>query len=580
MEARNRHLPEWFNRMSTGQIRLPRFQRYQAWGHSEVSDLLEAVLRGLPVGATLILEVGDREQFLSRTMEGAPEPSERATEQLLDGQQRLTALWRSFNDNYRDRTYFVYFESDEEHGGVEIPLVFGQARWSRNGNRYPLWADEPAEVAQRGYLPLRLLRPEDLGTEIEEWCDPAANGDLAESRRLERKIRGLRDLVTTYNVPFLSLPTTTPKDVAVNVFIKMNTTSVRLTPFDIVVAQVEEAAGESLHDLVAELRARVTEVDAYESAPELILSTAALREDRAPTQASYQRLDLHRLVGDWDSLTAGIGWVVQVLEEEGIFDGARLPTVAVLPVLGALHEVVPAALDARGNASTLIRKYLWRSFFTRRYENAASTGALQDYRAMRDALSAGEPDAKAPIFDESQYPLPTIEELKLAGWPKARDILARAVQAVALRAGAFDLADGSKVTRANLTLREYHHLFPSHLLTVDGGITPQDSSRALNCALITWNTNRNISAKEPLKYLRERAERSALGEEEIRGRLATHLIPYDELAVGGYEEMTDRVAAQTRIQEDYERFIAVRAELMLSAMRTLCDGRRWPEVRA
>lgn len=199
---------------------------------------------------------------------------------------------------------------------------------------------------------------------------------------------------------------------------------------------------------------------------------------------------------------------------------------------------------------------------------------------MRDALSAGEPDAEAPIFDDSQYPLPTIEELKLAGWPKARDILARAVQAVALRAGAFDLADGSQVTRANLTLREYHHLFPNHLLTADGGITPQDSSRALNCALITWNTNRNISAKEPLQYLRERAERSALGEEEIRGRLATHLIPYNELAVGGYEEMTDRVAAQMRIQEDYERFIAARAELMLSAIRTLCDGRRWPEVRA
>jgi len=31
MEARNRPLPEWFNRLKTGQLRLPRFQRFEAW---------------------------------------------------------------------------------------------------------------------------------------------------------------------------------------------------------------------------------------------------------------------------------------------------------------------------------------------------------------------------------------------------------------------------------------------------------------------------------------------------------------------------------------------------------------------
>lgn len=70
MNASDRLLPEWFNRIRTGQIRLPRFQRFEAWGHNEVSGLLEAVLRGLPAGATLILEVGDAEPFKSRPMEG------------------------------------------------------------------------------------------------------------------------------------------------------------------------------------------------------------------------------------------------------------------------------------------------------------------------------------------------------------------------------------------------------------------------------------------------------------------------------------------------------------------------------
>ena len=577
MEARNRPLPEWFNRIRTGQLRLPRFQRFQAWGHSEVSDLLEAVLRGLPAGATLILEVGDKEAFISRTMMGAPPPSERVTEQLLDGQQRLTALWRSLQDGYEDRTYFVYWGADEEPDG-NTPCVFGQARWWRDSKRFPVWADSPEEVAERGYLPLRLLRPGDIAGEMNEWCNAAAKGDLVKGYELNGKLRDLRERVMPYNIPFLSLPTTTPKDVALNVFIKMNTTSVRLTPFDIVVAQVEEETGQSLHDLASGLKARVPEAEAYAPAPDLILSTAALREDRPPTQASYLRLDLQRLVQQWDSLTAGLSWVVEILEGESIFDEDRLPTTAVLPVLGALHDFVPEALDARGNALSLVRKYLWRSFLTRRYDNAAATRALQDFRGLRDALRDGTADAGAPIFDESQYPLPSVDELRHAGWPKARDILGRGILAVSIKAGAHDLADDSRAARGNLARREYHHLFPHHLLTSVGGLSPRDSERALNCALVTWNTNRNIAAKEPLNYLRERAERSTLGEDEIRARLTSHLIPYEALAAGGYDEMRDQAAAQTRVREDYERFLTARAELLLNPIRVLCEGRRWPEM--
>jgi len=48
-------------------VRLPRFQRLESWSHAEVTSLLESVLRGLPAGAALVLEVGDREHFISRT---------------------------------------------------------------------------------------------------------------------------------------------------------------------------------------------------------------------------------------------------------------------------------------------------------------------------------------------------------------------------------------------------------------------------------------------------------------------------------------------------------------------------------
>ena len=84
MHAHDRFLPEWFARIRSRQITLPRFQRHVAWGHGEVGGLMTTVLRGLPAGAALILEVGDREKFASRTMTDAPEAGSRVTELLLD----------------------------------------------------------------------------------------------------------------------------------------------------------------------------------------------------------------------------------------------------------------------------------------------------------------------------------------------------------------------------------------------------------------------------------------------------------------------------------------------------------------
>lgn len=568
MEARNRSLEDWFTRVRTGQVRLPRFQRYEAWGHGEVAALLEAVLRGLPSGAVLVLEVGDHEPFVSRTMVGAPAPTERVVEQLLDGQQRLTGLWRSLNNDYPDRTYLVRFEDDEEHDG-QVPAVYGQSRYYRNGQRYPLWVDDPVQVHERGFLPLLLCRPGDLGSEIKDWCQLATSKDNEAAWALSERITELRKRVTTYNIPFLSLPAQTPRDVALDVFIKLNTSSVKLSAFDIVVAQFEEATGQSLHELVEEVHSSVPGLRRYRRPEDLVLDVAALRSDRRPSQASYQQLDLTEVAKQWDEIIDGLAWTVSFLEDEKVFDGERLPSVAVLPVLAALHPHLPKSLDALGNARSLLRKYLWRAFLTPRYESSAGTRALQDYRGLRSLLGGGsEPP---PIFDEDQYPLPDQATLLRAGWPKTKETVARGIMAMSLRAGGRDLADGTAASIESLPKREYHHLFPDSLIQGAGEMPVGDSYRALNCALVTWNTNRNISAKAPLVYLRERVERGVLGEDAVRDRLSTHLIPYESLAQAGFEGLKDDELGEA-IRSSYEQFLNSRAALMVDYAAKLCDG--------
>ena len=494
---------------------------------------------------------------------------------LLDGQQRLTALWKSLNDLYTDRTYLVYYEEGDDRR--KVPRVHGLARWRHDGRRYPIWVDDPPSVRDRGYFPLRLLRPGEVAfAEIRAWCDAAARDDIQRSRDIEDEIFPLRDRIITFNLPYLALPSTTPPHVALDVFIKMNTSSVRLTAFDIIVARFEGQTGQSLHQLVHDLAAQVPELQSYQTPEDLILSAAAMREDRTPTQASFHRLDLNRLADTWVELTDGIRWLIRALEEESILDADRLPTVAILPVLVALHEHIPQALDDRGRAKALVRSYIWRSFFTRRYDNSAGTRALQDLRGLIATIRSGGTHNQAPIFDDDEFPLPTVEEIVRAGWPRRKDTLARAVLALALKRGARDFADDEQATRQQLSRREYHHLFPDHLLTNDGGLSTDESYRALNCALITWNTNRRIAAKEPIRYLQERAKVAALGEGEVRRRLDSHLIPYDELSVGGYGAIDDWTERAAQIKRDYRAFLYRRAELMQYAIRELCNGEVWP----
>ncbi|HXP23771.1 MAG TPA: DUF262 domain-containing protein [Candidatus Sulfotelmatobacter sp.] len=574
MHAHDRFLPEWFNRIRSRQITLPRFQRHIAWGQTEVSGLLTTVLRGLPSGAALVLEVGDDEKFKSRTMVDAPESGGKVAEQLLDGQQRLTALWRSLHDKYYDRTYLIGYEDDASDDTEKLPYVFGQARWKKNGTRYPVWVDEPSTCWERGFIPITLLRPEDILPEIRNWIASAVGNDNERQNDLFDKIIALRDKVKAFNLPFLALPAKTPKEVALDVFVKMNTSSVHLTTYDIVVALVEEETGRSLHEHVDDLGAAIPRATAYAELPGLVLDVVALRQDRIPSQAGYRGIDYGKMLKEWQAAVDGIRGMVSFLEEEAIFDAQRLPSYTAIPIIAALWEHLPSQPDKLGNARHLLRKFLWRAFLTSRYEQSSTSNALQDFRGLRRVLTEGAAEATVPILNAESYVLPGRELLLRADWPKGKTILGRGILALTIKSGAEDLADGIKATVGSITSkehpREYHHLFPAATLE-DAGIPDEQIFRALNCALITWRTNRTISDKDPVRYLRERAENGTLGEDELRRRLRTHLVPYSELAVG-YATLSDD-ERRNRVKTDYERFLAARADIVASAIQFAGEGK-------
>ena len=586
MEARNRKLSEWYGKIQHAEIRLPRFQRFEAWDRWRIGSLLEMVIRNLPLGITLILEVGDEEKFISRHLVTAPETNGRVYEHLLDGQQRLTALWRAFHNNYEWETFFIYlkefddFDKDED---LEDMSAYWRGRYMKKGEKYPLWCDEPARTLHRGMIPTHLLRPEDIQGEIDDWIEQATkplepqDGSKEEikkffdfQKRVSDRIKDLRSVVANYNLPYLSLPSHTDKSVALSVFINMNTNSKPLSQYDIVVAEVENLMGKSLHDLEEELNRKHPEVARYSSLPELVLTTSALLQGFIPNQRGVWDMDKNKMVEKWDRMVGGLNRMAAFMKGEGIFDEQRLPTNAVLAVIAALYADIPISGDKRGQDELLLKKYLWYAFFTDRYENSAATHAFSDFKPLGGIIRGDTKDdgsrfslSDVPIFNE--HSLAEAEELMSVEWPKRATIRGRGILAVASRLGALDFSTGERLDVHNIEHRHYHHIFPDGLLKE----VEANSFLALNCALISDKTNISIGRKDPLEYLKDRYKWTT--EAIVRERLQSHLIPIQELANGGYDGLSKKERAE-KVKNDFNLFLKKRAELIVKTVNLLVEG--------
>ncbi|MFA0284390.1 DUF262 domain-containing protein [Vibrio sp. 10N.222.55.F12] len=593
--AQDRQVSVWFQKIQSGEIKLPRFQRHQAWDKNRVCSLLDTVTKNLPLGVTLLLDV-DKEQFVSRYLVTAPETQGRVTEHLLDGQQRLTALWRALHNNYDGISYFLYIdtynEAKDETEKTHESQVWYWSRWTnKSGKTMPLWVDVPSECLKRGVIPMHLFRPGDIASEIDMWVDtaliaskPTADMESFETllmdwmnkkAKLKDYIRDVRETITHFNLPYLALPSQTTKETALQVFINMNTNSKPLSQYDIIRAEIEGVKDVSLDDYQDTLDQKYPAIQYYFELPFLILATSALMQGKLPNQRGMWDMSKEGMVDNWDQMSLGLSKMAAFMESQSIYDRSRLPTNAVLAVIAALYVDIPENLDSRGNFEILLKKYLWSSFFTDRYENSAASHAFNDFVVLRSIVKAElKPDGSlftemdVPVLNRDLYPLSTDDELKRVGWPKRESIRGRGIMAVFSKLGAHDFADGSPLTRQQLIdgRRHYHHVFPDALLKEVGA----ESYFALNCALITDKTNLNISNKDPMNYLKDRYNWTS--EDIVNTRLQSHLIPLEELKCGDYDGFSGEEKV-TKVTHDFAQFIAKRAAYVATAVEILAQGR-------
>ena len=593
-EYRDRAVNEWLTMAEEGQIALPTFQRSYVWSDNEIIErYVNAVVENRPTGIFLVIQndQGAQPLFPSRTVKDIGADLRNVTELLLDGQQRLTSLWKAFNGS-ASVSYYVRV-ADITQRELTICRIESESRVSPRGRALLT----PEFAYRENLIPLEILRDlpsadRDLG-QIWEWCSGAL-GAGNPARLLERSIGQLRvQLLFDRHLHYCVLGTDTSDVMAIEIFVESNQSPVRVNEFDIAVALAFAGGEEELRERLSDFnqRSNVTshyfrnsddDEDIIPRLGEWLLFAACLHQGVSPKKQNFERVI--RALFDQPGvdpqvllqrLLENIEFALNMLAEHGAPTRDTLPALPPMHVLAALRPELDGVATAlrRSIANRLVSSYIWRSFFTDRYERQANDRLYDDFTGLRNCIREISADgifrneSLPSIFNEDLHSLPNEDDLgsleRPVPWIKRVARLGRAVASLTLSPLPHDWVTGERLDTPRIRRLERqreldrHHIFPRTVLRGQLPGTPVEERlkiyHGLNGAVLDGSTNNTIPNQTPSDYLQWILQQRGgpAQEAQLRSYVEGHLVPYDALTI-----------TEGTLHDRYENFIRERARMI------------------
>ena len=566
---------QWMDEMYRGELALTDFQRSRVWSPELVSRYLKAILTGQPTGTLLMVEPG--EDLQGRPIDGNHADISQVTTLILDGQQRLTSLWHGLMDA-GERSYFIKVKNI---AGRDLDLCDIESHPKTYRNYDSVEKQFLADI-----IPVKILydppnRPDSQATRLEKWCERAVTDSTTAGnlrRAIEQRLRNHLDRYDIWYATFVGIKA--PE--AVKIFVETNRSSVKVKAFDLAVAQAVETRSDiNLRSRVEQFRARHDRIKYYFSQDrhqwisdigEYLLKISCLMHvpnGKPPKDSNFEDAVKYLFqsgTGNADAVEANLDATLLFLENNGVPTKDLLPRIPAVYVIAALQRNLEGVHETRrGQAMTLVTKYLWWSFLSDRYESQANDKLHQDYGRLCEYLEYlnqnGELPSNTTMFGDGQLP-------KEGGWTSPRDAiktkspLGKAISALALNNGSKDWVTGEELTSGTLRQLENdgqldrHHVFPRRALTRgQGSLKPNDPliNHGLNIVLLRKKANITLRGEEPAVYLTNLLETNTdLTSEELGSRINSHIVPYDLL-----------LTQDGSIRDRYNQFLTRRAEMLM-----------------
>lgn len=535
------------DKVRTGKIQLPDFQRPWKWDDERIVSLIATVALGYPLGVMMTLETGGSTlRFKPRPLEGAePAESVEPEELLMDGQQRLTSLFQALAsgkpvetmDSRRKklkRWYYIDIERslnrrvDMADAVVSVPE--DRKLLDESGKRVRLDLGTPEAEQAAGLFPLRLVyHAQGRG----RWRSAYENIDDAHWNLWSDFETKVLKSIEGYKVPVIRLTKDTPKEAVCTVFENVNTRGVQLTVFELLTATYA-ADDYRLPEEWAAVKARLGEHDAVSEIDDTdflrsvcLVSTHFMRREPGVDPfmlpaASCKRsdilsLDLSEYRAWAPRVESALEWCARFLARQGVYFAEDLPYRPQISALAAIRAVLGEEADTQ-EAEEKLSRWFWCGVLGEQYSGSLDSRLPRDLEQVAGWIRGGKEPTSVTEAAFHAARLDTMATRNSAAYKGVCDLL--------LRQESIDwiyTREPIDATTCALQQVDIGLIFPK-AWCVRHGIEAYRQNSIVNKTLLASRTRQIMGNQAPAEYLRHLETETGLPGNWLDDVVATHLI--------------------------------------------------------
>ncbi|MDY6050067.1 MAG: DUF262 domain-containing protein [Corynebacterium sp.] len=566
-------LDDLFTRIDRGDLQLPDFQRDFKWNIDAIRELLVTVLRGYPMGAFMVLATRNApRRFASRPVAGAPVGQAEPGWLLLDGQQRLTTLYRTMQgDGFVDtvdsrekpirRRFFVDIAGALGEDIMPDEAVFSVDEEGRVRSFFERKFDFPL-TSTEAYIRAGVVPVADLLGEkaAEILLGYATHGD-AEREAVQTFTSQVLAGVANYRVPIIRIDPQTAQAGVGSIFAHANYAGLPMDVFELLTAVF--ANEDPTFDLQAdwartEQQLREHRVFAAIGSTEFLMSVALLVTARKGVASGHRedilRLTLAEYIPAAEEMRAAFAEAFRFITVRGMYSAEQVPYAGQLISLAVILALLGETPDAARHTGSYDRlnRWFWSGVFGELYGSHSlitrmghdCTEVSEWVRAAMNCNGVLEPaTVRDATFAESRF------------FSLSRDSSAhKGIYTLLMARGARDWRTGEAFTEVNYEELDpgFHRVFPLQWGRANG-VDPILLNSVLNLTPMGKRTEELRAGTAPSRYVLRVEGKSLLTSDEFRAVVASHLLDPDLL-------LSDDV--YRFFQDRRERFVRMISEAM------------------
>ena len=564
-------LGQLMNDVNSGKIQLPDFQRGWTWDDDRIRGILASLTQGYPMGAIMNLQYGSESvRFKYRTIEGVKVQNVQPEFLVLDGQQRLTSMYRAtfskapvdtVTDKKKEIKRYYYLDMkaclDDDADRLDAIISIPEDRKIKTNFDRDVILDLSSRDLEFKHemFPVNIIFDSsacaDWEDEYKEYYDYAPEY----RERFKRFRKEVMETITHYKLPVIRLDKSTPREAVCKVFENVNTGGVALTVFELVTASFAtfefdlRKDWEQCRDVIWGKHEPLNTDVMYGVDESAFLTTVTLYTNYlAPTMTTCKRkdvldLDYENYIANKPAVLEGYRMARKFLFSQYVFRQRDLPYNTQLIPLAAICAVIGKSVFDQPKARDILSQWFWCGIMGEMYGGANESRYANDIDDVVAAIRGN--DVPIRTINASFF-----SATRLLSLQTRNSAAYKGIMALVYREQCRDFVKGTTmdIVKSMDEAPDIHHIFPE-AYCVKNGLRREKWNSIVNKTPLLPASNRQIGGNAPSVYSKTIMQKADLKEDQLRQRVESHLVDWDAF-----------------IQNDFDTYFVDRAKRILATI--------------